>query len=71
MAQPDFLRGRRHSSPRPASGSVPNFVDTGSILANDFQLFGTEAALVYGPLSLQAEWMASNVDSTAAGRFVL
>ncbi len=26
-------------------GSVPNFVDTGSILANDFQLFGTEARI--------------------------
>ncbi len=42
--------------------SVPNFVDTGNILASDIQLFNAEAALVYGALSIQAEWVNSTVD---------
>ena len=48
-------------------GSVPAFVDTGVIPANDFQLYGAEVAWVYGPLSVQAEYITSNVDPAAGG----
>jgi phosphate-selective porin OprO/OprP len=43
-------------------GDIPPFVDTGSIPARSFQLFGAEAALVYGPLSVQSEYMYVPVD---------
>jgi phosphate-selective porin OprO/OprP len=45
-------------------GSVPPFVDTGNILTDDFQLYGLEAALVYGPLSVQSEIAKSVVNPT-------
>lgn len=45
-------------------GNTPNFVATGNILANDFQLYGAEAAWVYGPFSLQSEWISAFVDPT-------
>ena len=68
MEQPAFLFAARGIHRRDRRGQRAELRRrSGSILANDFQLLGTEAAPVYGPLSLQAEWMASNVDSTAAG----
>ena len=44
-----------------ATPNVPNFVDTGIIDADHWQLFGLEAAWVAGPLSLQAEQVFTNV----------
>ena len=44
---------------------VPNFVDTGDILARDVQLGGVEAAWVNGPLSIQGEYIRSFVDPLA------
>jgi phosphate-selective porin OprO/OprP len=41
---------------------VPNFVDTGPILAREAQLAGIEAAWVNGPLSIQGEYIHSFVD---------
>jgi phosphate-selective porin OprO/OprP len=43
-------------------GDIPPFVNTGNIPARSFQLFGTEAALVYGPWSVQSEYMYVPVD---------
>ncbi|MBI3464860.1 MAG: hypothetical protein HY000_17665 [Planctomycetes bacterium] len=50
-AQPE-IRSQNTSPP------TPFFVDTSSIPAHSYQLFGLEAALVNGPLSLQWEYMA-------------
>ncbi|NIR29246.1 MAG: porin [Gammaproteobacteria bacterium] len=41
-------------------------VDTGSFRADDYLRFGAEAAGVYGPLSLQGEYMFVDVDSSTA-----
>ena len=46
-------------------GSFPNFVSTGSIPAHNHQLFGAEAALEWGSLSIQSEYIATLVDRTA------
>jgi phosphate-selective porin OprO/OprP len=48
----------------PAVG-VPFFVDTGLIAAQDVQLAGVEAAWVYGPLSIQSEYITSFVEPLA------
>ena len=48
-------------------GSVPNFASTGALLVNDYQIYGAEAALVWGALSIQGEMMAANADPTLAG----
>jgi len=45
-------------------GGVPVFVDTGTVFADDIQLYGAEAAWIYGPLSVQAEYITSIVDPT-------
>lgn len=42
--------------------NVPNFVDTGNIATENFQLFGLESAWVEGPLSMQAEYMWAPVN---------
>ena len=44
-------------------GGVPAFVDTGAIPADDFQLYGLEAAWVNGPLSVQAEYITRDCRS--------
>jgi phosphate-selective porin OprO/OprP len=44
-------------------GAVPPFVDTGPIPAWAYQLYGAEAALVLGPLSLQSEYIATTVNA--------
>ncbi len=52
---------------RPESSLVPRFADTGSIGADQAGQVGVEAALVRGPLSVQAEYFNTWVDSTVAG----
>jgi phosphate-selective porin OprO/OprP len=46
-------------------GSLPNFVTTGAIPAEHSQLLGAEAAVVWGSLSVQAEYTADFVDPIA------
>jgi phosphate-selective porin OprO/OprP len=43
------------------------FLPTLAIPANDYQLYNLQAATVYGPLSLQAEWSSAAVDASTAG----
>jgi phosphate-selective porin OprO/OprP len=45
-----------------AINNVPNFVDTGIIPTENFQLFGLEAAWVRGPFSTQSEYMWAPVN---------
>jgi phosphate-selective porin OprO/OprP len=42
--------------------NVPNFVDSGNIPTESFQLFGLEAAWVRGPFSTQSEYMWAPVN---------
>jgi phosphate-selective porin OprO/OprP len=42
--------------------NVPLFVDTGMILADNYELLGAEWALVYGPLYIQSEYIAVPVN---------
>jgi len=51
---------------RPESHLAPRFVDTGSFEAKRADLIGLEAALVYGPFSLQGEYIQSVVDAINA-----
>jgi phosphate-selective porin OprO/OprP len=41
---------------------VPFFVDTGTITSQNVELAGVEAAWIYGPLSIQGEYITSFVD---------
>lgn len=53
---------------RPSVASGPRFVDTGSLSGTDSViLLGVELALVYGPFSVQGEFMMAELDSTAGG----
>lgn len=52
---------------RPESRFLPNFVDTGAFPATGATHANLEAAWVNGPLSLQGEWFAVDVDSPARG----
>ena len=54
-----------------AVNGTPIFVDTGRFEANNFQLFGLETVYQNGPLSLQAEWMGTMVDSVAGPVFYI
>ena len=45
--------------------SVPNFVNTGPIATDFYELYGTEAAWVNGPLSIQSEFIGTRVDALA------
>lgn len=47
----------------PEAHLAPDFVDTGSIVADSENRFGIEAALVHGPFSLQGEYMGANVET--------
>ncbi len=52
---------------RPETAWSDRFVDTQNILnTRAYQLFGTEAAFVYGPFSVQTEWFGTWVDRSAA-----
>jgi len=55
----------RYSS-RPEAHLAPRLVDTGNVLADHGDLIGTEAALVYGPFSLQAEVMHAALNGEGA-----
>jgi phosphate-selective porin OprO/OprP len=50
---------------RPESSLAQTLVDTGPFAADKEVRFGLEAAQVWGPLSLQSEFMASSVDGKA------
>ncbi len=47
----------------PEAHLAPDFVDTGSIVADSENRFGIEAALVHGPFSLQGEYIGANVET--------
>jgi phosphate-selective porin OprO/OprP len=49
---------------RPEAHLADFFVSTGKFDASDYHLFGLEAALVYGPLSLQSEYVRSTVNQS-------
>lgn len=52
-----------------AVNGTPIFVDTGRYEAEHFQLFGLETVYQNGPLSFQAEWMGTMVESVAGPVF--
>jgi phosphate-selective porin OprO/OprP len=52
---------------RPESNLANRLVDTGPIAADGVDLYNAEAAMVWGPLSLQGECFYSAVDSNTAG----
>ncbi|MFC1480291.1 porin [Candidatus Omnitrophota bacterium] len=52
---------------RPEAHLAPYFVDTGSFAAKHAHLLGYETAVVYGPLSLQGEFMQSFVNQAGGG----
>ncbi len=47
---------------RPEAHLAPRFVDTGVFPAEALNLIGTEAALVYGPTSIQAEYIRADTE---------
>lgn len=51
---------------RPEAHLAPRFVDTGLFAADNAYLFGGEAALVYGPFSVQGEYLQTWLDTPAA-----
>ncbi len=55
----DMIRFRQ----RPEAHLAPRFIDTGMISAEELDLFGGELALVYGPFSLQGEFIYAAVES--------
>lgn len=56
---------------RPELHDMPRFVDTCGIPADDYQLLGLEGAVVYGPASVQGEYVSSwvNADASANPQF--
>jgi len=59
----EFVRFRQ----RPEANLAPRFLNTGRFRADDMQLYGLEAAAVYGPFSIQGEYMKNEVDTILAG----
>jgi phosphate-selective porin OprO/OprP len=59
-----FIRVRQRPE---AHLSNVRFVDTGLFYAKGEDRYSLEAALVYGPLSLQAEYIASSIDTRRHG----
>jgi len=49
---------------RPEAHLAPNFVDTGVFPAEALNLVGGETALVYGPASIQGEYVLANTDTS-------
>jgi phosphate-selective porin OprO/OprP len=45
-----------------------SYINTGALSLSDYQVFACEAALVYGPFSIQSEYFHVLADPTAAGR---
>lgn len=52
----------------PAAEGIPPFVDTGFIAAHSDQRFGTEFALIYGPLTVQSEYIYTAVEQIGGPR---
>jgi phosphate-selective porin OprO/OprP len=52
---------------RPEVHIVDRFVNTGHFDANGSTIFGIEAAVVLGPLSVQGEYMSASVDASGSG----
>jgi phosphate-selective porin OprO/OprP len=50
---------------RPEVHKSPRFIDTGEFAASDGHAIGVEAAAVFGPFSVQGEYMRNFVDSDA------
>ena len=50
-------------SSRPEMHEATKFVDTGDIMADEGTLLGLESALVYGPFSVQGEWIQAQIDT--------
>jgi phosphate-selective porin OprO/OprP len=48
-----------------------DLVDTGALATGAFTMFGLEAATVFGPWSLQGEWLRTSVDLRGSGRATL
>jgi phosphate-selective porin OprO/OprP len=69
---PEFNLGYPELTNNFGSGvnSTPNFVDTGKYAANFFSLYGLETVYQAGPWGVQAEYMATVVDSVSAGSIV-
>ena len=61
-APDDTLRFRQRPETHPAT----RFVDTGAFSAENADLLGAELALVYGPFSLQSEYISAGVDRPGA-----
>jgi phosphate-selective porin OprO/OprP len=53
-------------SQRPEIHTTPRYVNTSAIPADDYQLLGLEGAFVFGPASVQAEWIRSDVNADAS-----
>ncbi len=56
---------------RPEATLAPTFLDTGEIFADTIQLYGGEGAFVYGPFSLQGEYIRADVDTRLRGEATL
>ncbi|HYC55325.1 MAG TPA: porin [Candidatus Binatia bacterium] len=56
------ISGRVRFASRPESRLAPNVVDTGNMEANWMLAGGPEVALVFGPFSLQGEFIYAHVD---------
>ena len=50
----------------PEAHLAPDFVDTTALTSNRAGVLGLESALVYGPFSLQAEYMFADVDDSSS-----
>lgn len=50
---------------RPESHLAPRFVDTGSFAADGVTLLGAEVLAIHGPLTVQGEWIRTDVDALA------
>jgi len=59
----DLFRVRQ----RPEVHLAPRFVDTGEFAADTTDNLGVEAAVVFGPFSVQGEYMFSDIESDIAG----
>ncbi len=68
--QPEFFvseTGAADLVPVGVPSTVPPFVDTGPIAANNYKLFNAEAAATFGSLYMQSEAYVASVDQIALG----
>lgn len=63
----DATRDRVRFRQRPESHLCCRVVDTGWIPTEDYQLFNAELACVYGPFSLQSEYIMTSVNRLGGG----